>query len=124
VIELRSNAWRELRLLAAGMLGIGALWPPSPVHPPALCPLRSTTGIPCPLCGMTRSVVAALHGHLMTSLRFNPGGMVVIVLAVALLVRPSVFTALRARLHPSPWLLLPLFAALWIYNVGFNPTFN
>ena len=36
------------------------------------CPLRQTTGIPCPTCGATRSWVALMDGRLPDSLRFNP----------------------------------------------------
>lgn len=38
------------------------------------CFLRSRTGLPCPTCGMTRSVVLTLHGHLGQALRINPAG--------------------------------------------------
>jgi len=109
---------RGLRPLAVGMLGVAAVWPVLPVHPPFACPLRAATGIPCPLCGMTRSVVAAVHGHLMTSLTFNPAGILVVLAAVLLVVlRP------RRIVIRGPWLLVA-FAALWVWNVGFNPTFH
>jgi Protein of unknown function (DUF2752) len=110
---------REARLGAAAMLGAALLWPRLPVHPPIACPLRTLTGIPCPLCGMTRAVVAAAHGHLLESLRFNPGGLAVVLLALALLVgvRPD-------RVRVAPWFLVALTALLWAWNVGFNPTFH
>jgi hypothetical protein len=110
---------RELRYAAAGMLGIAAVWPLSPVHPPSVCPLRSLTGIPCPFCGMTRAVVAAVHGHLATSLRFSPGGIVVVVLAIALLLGWRV-----ERVRYPTWLPVVAFAALWAWNLTLNPTFH
>jgi Protein of unknown function (DUF2752) len=122
--QTHTRGWRDLRLVAAGMIAAGAVWPLLPVHPPLLCPLRTSTGVPCAFCGMTRSVVAALHGDVVTSLRFNPGGIVILALAVVVLARPSWLTAFRARYHPSVWLLVPVFAALWVYNVGWNPTFT
>jgi hypothetical protein len=73
---------RNLRLLGAAMLGTAAVWPLLPVHPPFTCPLRATTGIPCPLCGMTRAVVAAVRGDFAASLRYNPGGVLLVVLAI------------------------------------------
>ena len=124
MMTIETRVLRDLRIAAGGMLAVGLAWPLSPVHPPALCPLRSSTGVPCPFCGMTRSVVAALHGHLATSLRYNPGGVVVIALAVVVLLRPSLLTELGTRLRPSPWLLAPVFAALWVYNIGWNPLFT
>jgi hypothetical protein len=101
------------------MLGLAVVWPRLPVHPPLACPLRTITGIPCPFCGMTRAVVAAAHGHLVDSLRFNPAGIVVALLAVALI------AGLRIeRLRLPLWLVGTLVALLWTWNLGFNPTFR
>jgi hypothetical protein len=115
----------ELRIAAGGMIAIAAAWPLLP-HPPQLCPLRSATGIPCPFCGMTRAVVAAVQGDLGASLRYNPAGLLVLALAVVLVLRPSLVTrALRSvprRL--STWLLAVPIAALAVYNIGWNPTFS
>jgi hypothetical protein len=44
---------------------------------PLLCPFRLLTGLPCPGCGMTRSVVALAHGDLQSSLFYHPLGVVV-----------------------------------------------
>ena len=110
---------RDLRLGAAAMLGLAAIWPRLPVHPPLACPLRTVTGIPCPFCGMTRAVVAVAHGHLVDSLRFNPAGIVVALLAIALV------AGLRIdRLRLPLWLVGTLVALLWAWNIGFNPTFR
>jgi Protein of unknown function (DUF2752) len=110
----------EVRAAAGGMLAIAAAWPLLPLHPPVACPLRSLTGVPCPLCGMTRAVVAAAHGHLATSLAFNPGGVFVLLLAIAAVVRPAWLT--RARL--PLWSIFAVLGALWVWNIGFNPTFH
>jgi len=114
------RAPRDVRVVAAGLLGAAAVWPLLPAHPPLACPLRATTGIPCPFCGMTRACVAAMHGHLGTSLAFNPGGMVVIVAAIVAIVRPQWLTRVRA----PAWFVLGAIAALWLWNIGFNPTFH
>lgn len=111
---------REVRLAAGGMVAIAAVWPILPVHPPFACPLRSVTGIPCPFCGMTRAVVAAAHGHLGASLAFNPGGIFVLALAVVAIFRP----AWLARLQVPTWSLFSILGLLWVWNIGFNPTFH
>jgi hypothetical protein len=114
------RAPNQSRVVAAGLVGAAAVWPLLPVHPPLVCPLRAATGVPCPLCGMTRACVAAAHGHLATSLAFNPAGVLVVIAAVVALVRPQVFTRVRA----PGWLIIAAIGALWIWNIGFNPTFH
>ena len=111
---------REVRIAAGGMVAIAAAWPVLPVHPPLACPLRSLTGVPCPFCGMTRAVVAAAHGHLGASLAFNPAGMFVLALAVVAIFRP----AWLARLQVPMWSLFSILGVLWVWNIGFNPTFH
>jgi len=49
-----------------------SLWP---------CPLRTLTGIPCPLCGATRSVVLAVHGD-ERFLDYNPWWVAILVAGV------------------------------------------
>ena len=75
---------------------------------------------PCPFCGMTRACVAAIHGHLAQSLAFNPGGVLVMAIAALVLIRPSFI--LRAR--PPLWTMWVALGALWVWNIGFNPTFH
>ncbi len=111
---------RETRALAAGLVTIAAVYPVLPVHPSVACPLRAATGIPCPFCGMTRAVVAAAHLHLGASLAFNPGGIVVLALAIVAVARPQWL----ARVRLPWWSFAVAFAALWVWNIGFNPTFH
>ena len=109
---------RTIRLGMLGLAGAAAIYPIA--HIPLACPLRATTGIPCPFCGMSRAVSAAVHGHLGQSLAFNPGGIVIVLLAVLLLVRPSFARTIR----PPIWVLSAILGGLWLWNVGFNPTFH
>jgi hypothetical protein len=109
---------RQLRYAGAAMLGAALVWPALPVHPPYACPLRAVTGVPCPFCGMTRAVVAVVHGHVGASLRYNPAGIVIVVLALALV---AGWRAERVRL--PAWLLPALLGLLWAYNLTLNPTF-
>jgi hypothetical protein len=115
-----SSRPRDLRIAAGALIGAAAVWPILPVHPPLACPLRSTTGIPCPFCGMTRACVAAVHGHLGESLRFNPGAIVLLVAAAVMIIRPS----WAARVRLPTWSLWIGLGVLWIWNIGFNPTFH
>jgi hypothetical protein len=55
-------------------------------HPPGIaCPLRTLTGIPCPLCGMTTSVTATTHLHLGAAVAANPAGVLAVVIAIGVL---------------------------------------
>jgi hypothetical protein len=86
------------------------------------CPLRSLTGIPCPLCGMTRGVEALVHGDVVGSLRMNPGALLLVLTAVAFV--GFVLVPRRARLFTVPAWSVPAwsvrggsvvatFAGLW-----------
>jgi hypothetical protein len=67
---------------------------------------------------MTRSVVAAVHGDVLASLRFNPAGILVLALALLVIVRPRL-PAVRAPV----WIVVALGGLLWAYNVALNPSF-
>jgi Protein of unknown function (DUF2752) len=55
----------------------------SAIH--SVCLFKEITGLPCPSCGTTRSLVLLMHGEFRESLMMNPFGML---LAVALIVIP------------------------------------
>lgn len=55
-------------LLAAGM---GAAWVALGLPLPA-CAFHAWTGLPCPTCGTTRMVDAALHGEVGAAFTWNP----------------------------------------------------
>jgi hypothetical protein len=48
-----------------------------------VCALRAHFGLPCPTCGLTRSVVMSLHGEFARSWRMAPAGPVVVVGMIA-----------------------------------------
>ena len=111
---------RDARIASGGLLAVAALWWRAPVHPGGLCPLRAATGVPCPFCGLTRACIAGVHGHITQSLSYNPFGFVVLAAAVVLLVRPS----LMRRVHLPTWSVFAILGVMWIWNIGFNPTFH
>src|SRR5262245_51015353 len=84
-----STTPRNVRMAGFGLLGVAAVWPILPAHPPLVCPLRAMTGIPCPLCGMTRACVAIAHGDVIGALRFNPGVVLVVAAVILALARPA-----------------------------------
>jgi hypothetical protein len=80
---------RELRAtwLAAAILVGGALLPPAWASAgPPLCPFRLLTGLPCPGCGLTRSLVSLLHGDLSAAVLFHPLGPIAASILLALVI--------------------------------------
>jgi Protein of unknown function (DUF2752) len=78
-----------MRWLGGAMLALGVVLPHLSGNPGLPCPLRTATGVPCPLCGMTTSVKATLRGDLGGATVANPFGILAVVVAVVLLLRPS-----------------------------------
>jgi len=66
---------------------------------PTLCPFRWVTGLPCPGCGLTRSVVAAAHGDVGQALVFHPLGLAVLLTLLALSV--AELRSVRFSLGPA-----------------------
>ncbi len=101
----------ELRRVGAAMLAAAAVIPRLPVQPALACPLRSLVGVPCPLCGMTTSVVATVDLRWADALAANPAGLLAVVVAIALLVRrPAAVTV-----HPV--LAATALAAMWVFEL-------
>lgn len=46
------------------------------------CPLRLVTGLHCPGCGGTRSMLELLHGHPLRAVHDNPAAPVLVILAI------------------------------------------
>ena len=102
---------------------------------PSFCPFRQATGLICPGCGLTRSVVALAHGDLTASLYFHPLGVVfVAALLVVAMVElgfaarrfradhasgsPSTVALLdRAARGPLPWVAVATLALVWAVRI-------
>jgi uncharacterized protein DUF2752 len=103
---------KALRAFGAGMLAVAAVRPLLPVEMVPPCPLRTLTGVPCPLCGMTRGVTAAVHGHLGHALFLNPGSVAAVILAVAVLL------AWRTRrVTVRVWMIVTVLGLLWSWQL-------
>src|SRR6202043_1654367 len=78
-----------LRWGGAAMLALGLALPHLPGNPGVPCPLRTLTGVPCPLCGMPTSAKAVVGGQLGAAVRANPFGILAVLAAVLLVLRPG-----------------------------------
>ena len=59
------------------------------------CLIKWLTGIPCPMCGMTRSLTALLQGDLARSMSFHGLGLVLFVGLISMLLMVSIELFLR-----------------------------
>ena len=101
----------DLRTAGGLMLAAAAVLPAIPGHPGLPCPLRTLTGVPCPLCGMTTSVEATVHLHFGDALAATPAGIVLVALAIVFLVRrPS---SIRVPMA----LVYVVLAAMWAFQL-------
>ena len=72
------------------------------------CPFHRLTGLYCPGCGNTRSVLALMDGDLLLSLRYNISPLLILTLLALL------YAEWGFRLFARPKRLLPRSARFWI----------
>jgi hypothetical protein len=103
---------QPFRWLGGAMLALGLALPHVPGEPGLPCPLRATTGVPCPFCGLTTSVKATMRGDVHAAAVANPFGILAVVLAIALLARPA-----WRRLRAPTAVLAAGVAASWLFEL-------
>lgn len=102
------------RLAAAGLVGgVGVLslglWS---------CPIRQLTGIPCPTCYLTRSVLAVLRGDLAQAVQWHALGPLLVAFGLGVM-----GWSLAGRSLPSPllrrggWVLAWLGLGYWLLRL-------
>lgn len=98
---------------------------------PNLCLFRQVTGIACPSCGSTRSVIALAHGHFIQAILLNPAGLLIagIMLAAPFWISFDLVTGRQSLLdfyiRTEAVLKKPFIAAMliclvivnWIWNI-------
>ena len=102
---------RELRAAGLVMLGLAAVLDRIPGHGALGCPLRTLTGIPCPLCGATTSVEETVRLHLGRALAANPAGVAAVAVALGLLLLRPAHLRIPAALPPLT------LAVLWLFEL-------
>lgn len=91
------------------------------------CPFFKLTGIPCPSCGLTRSLISLSQGDISNSLQYHSFGLVLT--AIAAVTIPYVLTELILNKkmsnpllkfwlsRPSQWILGILFFSYYFYRL-------
>lgn len=95
-----------------------------------VCGVLARTGIPCPMCGITRAMAFALKGELGHAFRLNPAAPIAVVglflVAVGLLAAvalgrvrgPDARTRFTAGLRRGAWVYTAVGAAVWLIAVS------
>lgn len=122
-------------IAAGGLLGAycASVYPFSNSGP-VTCPLRAVTGIPCPVCGTTRGVVALFNSDFAQAWHFNPlsylvvglGGLFGLLSLFGILDRGMAFgraqvllKTLTRQLTAKPQLVFGALAVLWVNQLVF-----
>jgi hypothetical protein len=101
----------DLRTASIVLLGVAVALPLLPGHPGLTCPLRSLTGVPCPLCGMTTSVEHTVRLDLADAFAASPAGIAAVLVALLLL------AARPARVAVPSFVLPAALAAMWVFQL-------
>lgn len=94
---------------------------------PSTCSFNNLTGYPCPGCGLSRSMVAAVHGDISGSFRFHRLGLVTVLYLLLQLIfqlgvvvssnqKPGLIRISRI-LNRGLIVLAVLFSLNWIYTL-------
>jgi len=101
----------DLRIAGLALCAAALVLPMVPFYPGVTCPLRASTGIPCPLCGITTSVRATLRLDPADAVALNPGGLAAVVGAAGLLLTRRTRITVPAAAVPI------LIACLWVFEL-------
>lgn len=131
-LEDRRLYWMIVFLSGAGYawLGYHLIGGDNHVHV-TLCMFKDITGLPCPSCGITRSLLSLLHGNFQAALWINPLGFMAAVLLTVLPVwalydvaqrkvtLPATYRWAESQLRQHKLLYVPLIV-LVLVNWGWN----
>jgi hypothetical protein len=96
-----------------------------------VCPIKHVSGLPCPSCGTTRSVVSLLNGNFAEAFHINPIGYLIAIIMVLMplwiitdvLLRKNSFQLFYLKFESiiaKPQFAIPLILLLfmnWIWNI-------
>lgn len=104
---------RGLRVAGVASVATLAALPLVPGHDVVTCPLRATTGVPCPFCGITRGVGRLFAGDISGALSLNPASVLLVFGAIALLLFVR-----RATVRVPAWVPVFVLGAMWSFQLA------
>jgi hypothetical protein len=121
VADVRSHRYGAAAIVL--LLCVARLVDPDRPLPIDLCAFKQLTGLPCPGCGLTRSLCHAIRGDWSTSVSYHPAGVLLLAalaggavwLAVDCVAGRPVARGARARLIRAGWVSgLAVSLTFWI----------
>ena len=92
------------------------------------CPFFKFTGIPCPSCGLTRSLICLSQGDISSSLQYHGFGLVLTAIATVTISYILTELILNKKMshpllkflvsRPSRWILVIMFFSYYFYRLG------
>lgn len=126
--------WILLSLSLAGYCWVGFHWLQTDhAEESTVCIFKQITGIPCPSCGTTRSVLALLQGNYQEAFFINPLGFLAVLLLlvipcwISLDILLKTESLLRIYLHAEQQIktkkliyipMILLIAGNWVWNIS------
>ncbi|RKY89737.1 hypothetical protein DRQ09_00805 [candidate division KSB1 bacterium] len=88
---------------------------------PSTCLFRLYTGIPCPFCDLIHSLYYAAHLKILTSLKLNPAGIILILLTLSVFMKSAFKINFYKYLNKKHFIILLLTVVLlsWILKILF-----
>jgi hypothetical protein len=109
--------------LWAGVMGVGVWLAQTQEREIILCVFKRLTGLPCPTCGSSRSVIHLFNGRVLEAFQMQPFMFIAGIMVIASLLLRVAFarrinfglTARQRRL--AGWGVIGLLLANWIYVI-------
>ncbi|MGV6944623.1 DUF2752 domain-containing protein [Sphingobacterium kyonggiense] len=97
-----------------------------------VCPIKLTTGYPCPSCGSSRSILAFLQGDFREAIMINPLGIISLIIIIGIILLLLIDIVFKKEFYYRAYrnveeflktnklisiLLILLILANWIWNI-------
>ena len=83
------------------------------------CLFKELTGIPCPGCGMTRSVISMLRGDLFSAVHYSPA---LYICAILVVIDGYLWIKFRKEIPHLELITLVIILGVWIVRLLFTDT--
>lgn len=82
-VRSRTNSWIMFFIITIILMGMH-FWQPPEHNLFITCYFKKMTGLPCPGCGITRSLCAMAKGDFVHSLKFHPLGLLIFIAIIVI----------------------------------------